>query len=437
MPTSPAFGVYLSMRHLPLLRASGEDYERTLCIIVIKAIEELLAKSKIEASFSPKPNVGEMQQAIAQLSAILGKRIVLFFDDAAHIGREASLAKFFDMFRTLSSSTVSCKATIYPGVTQFGERFDIYNDATVVDIVRNEEQTDFEPLFAEILAARWPALSQRRFNAPLTMQNVAGFLAQSVVGNMRGFIFACNELDEKTAGNAPGDGAGVGLRALEETLTWLATNYYWPLFDEVEPKLGKYVPLVQPARAIAETVFRDGGKKSSRSILVHRDIVSRLSKVFEILEYVGFISRREASRAMRSGGRGARYSLNLCNLLDETPGRRLSNERFAKWHQRTVATSSDYVEYQAHKSELSGIDMPSLAVDGDLKIFEASIAELAQSRTYPYGLTTQKIALLTAAGIITVGALAGASDEQLLAIDTVGVRTVERFRNVVAQAIWM
>ena len=47
------------------------------------------------------------------------------FDDAAHIGREKPLEVFFDLFRTLSSSLTSCKASIYPGVTKFGVRFDV------------------------------------------------------------------------------------------------------------------------------------------------------------------------------------------------------------------------------------------------------------------------------------------------------------------------
>ena len=93
---------------------------------------------------------------MTDLAQTLKRRIVLMFDDAAHIGREASLAEFFDVFRTLSSSAVSCKATIYPGVTNFGNRFDVFNDATVVDVIRDEDQPGFAALFADVVRARYP-----------------------------------------------------------------------------------------------------------------------------------------------------------------------------------------------------------------------------------------------------------------------------------------
>lgn len=423
-PDASAFGVYLSLRHLPLLRTAGAEYELTFCELLIRRIQDALRDTG--QGFAAAANVADVQQAVAELSLRLGKRIVLFFDDAAHIGREASLADFFDMFRTLSSSTVSCKATIYPGVTQFGNRFDVYNDATVVDVIRNEEQPEFGQLFADVARARWPAMARLDYPSPLSFERVAGFLGQSVLGNMRGFVFACNDLLDNAE-----DGS-VGLKLVGDTMLRLATNYYWPLFEEVEPKLGKYVPMVGPARTIAEDIFPEAGNKSRRSVLIHRDIIARLAKPFEILEYVGFISRREASRAMKSGGRGTRFALNLCNLLEHTSGARLTAELYEKWHER-----EEPVGYHVRGSKLAVIDLPPLGADAELAILAEPIDRLAISKAYPYGLTDQKTAILKSAGISTVGQLASATDRELKELDTVGEATVQRFRNVVAQAVWM
>lgn len=423
---SPVFGVYMSLRHLPLLRTSGAEYEQVFCTLLIRKIQDALTDTNNDIDFAPEANVSSVQQAVAHLSSRLSKRIVLFFDDAAHIGREASLADFFDIFRTLASSTVSCKATIYPGVTQFGNRFDVYNDATVVDVIRNEEQPEFSQLFADIARARWPQLTEREFSLPLTLERTASFLAQSVVGNMRGFVFACNDLIDNLTSES------IGLKALGETMLRLATNYYWPLFEEVAPKLGKYVPMVDPARAIAEEIFQECGSKGRRSVLIQREIIARLSKPFEILEYVGFISRREASRAMKSGGRGTRFVLNLCNLLEQTSGTRLTSELFERWHER-----EEPIGYHVRGSKLSAIELPPLAEDADLRILSEPIEKLAKSKAYPYGLTQQKISILQTAGITTVGKLANASEYELKQLDTVGDATVQRFRTVVEQAIWM
>ena len=421
------FGVYLSLRHLPLLRTSGKEYEEVFCALASNQIQILLRNTS--AHFEPTHDVASLQYAIANLSRELGKRIVLLFDDAAHIGREASLGDFFDIFRTLSSSTVSCKATIYPGVTNFGTRFDVYNDATVVDLVRDEEQAGFDQLFTEVMKARFPTLLQHEVASPLRIERVAGFLGQSVLGNMRGFIFACNELIE-----TPPD-RSIGFTTLGETLLGLATNYYWPLLEEVSPKLGKYIPMVEPAKQIAEAILRECGTKNSgrRSALVHREIVNRLPKPFEILEYAGFVAKRESSRALKSGGRGSRFALNLCILLEHVPGARLTSELFERWR----GEREEPIEFHVRGTQLASISSPEPLATADLEILNEAIEKLRKSRAYPYGLTDRMLEQLKEAGKNTVGDLSRATDEELDRLAYVGEATIRRMRSVVGQAVWM
>jgi len=419
-----AIGIYLSLRHLPLLRSSGSDYERIFGDLLIRRIQEVLGAVGIE--FFAEPTVGSLQTAISGLSARVGRRIVLLFDDAAHIGREASLAEFFDIFRTLSTSTVSCKATIYPGVTQFGTRFDVYNDATIVEVARNEEQAGFDRQFQDVIEARFQALSAVPLIGTLTRDDFAGFLGQSVLGNMRAFVFLCNTIEESLE-------PSIGFNTLGQTLLKLATNYYWPLLEEVSPKLGKYTPMVEPARKIAETIFAECGANGGRRFaLVHRDIISMLAKPFEILEYVGFFARRDVSRSLKSGGRGTRYALSPCILLESIQGRRLTAELFDRWrHDR-----EEPIEFHS-RGKLGGITAPTLSNTADILILEEPIERLAKSNAYPYGLTDRMIATLNGAGISTVRDLDETPDDKLDALPWVGPATVRRIRNVIGQAVWM
>ncbi len=426
-PVTSAFGVYLSLRHLELLRARAEAYEQFLCQLAVRELNSRLAGHGATVEMAA-PTVASLQQALSQLSIQLGKRIVLFFDDAAHIGREASLAEFFEIFRTVSSSTVSCKAAIYPGVTRFGTRFDVYNDATVLEVTRSEELPGFREVLSEIIVARYQAdLPESAFTGSLSREDVASFIGQSVLGNMRAFVFACSELVQRRGADA------VGLNHLTDTLLSLSSNHYWPLLEELKPKLGAYEPMVDPARQLADSLFDKCGMSDARPLaLVHRDITEKLAKPFEILEYVGFIAKREASRAMKSGGRGARFALNLCNLLEKTPGTRLTRDLFRRWRQ----DRSDPVEFH-RGSELVAIQLPALSDDDNLEILSEPVDILAKSPAYPYGLTEAKIAILKEAGIRSVGGLASATDEQLLNLPYVGPASLQRFRNVVGQAIWM
>ncbi len=428
-PTAAAVGIYMSLRNAPLLKSTGDAYERILAQIIIQTVQETLGARAND--FDPSPDVRSVQQALSQLAATLGKRIVLFFDDAAHLGREASLEEFFDIYRTLSSNAVSCKAAIYPGVTRFGTRFDVYNDATVIDLLRSEELPGFGDTFLAVMNARYPdAFAEDAFSSSLTKQAVASFLAQATLGNMRGFVFACNALKAACA-----DGRLIGLPELGDSLIQLARNYYWPLLDEIQPKLGKYEPMVTVASQIAELVFEECGQKSKnpRDMLIHRELDERLAKPLQILEYAGFFSKREASRAMKSGGRGARYALNLCTLLEQTPHARLTRELFDRW---TSTPREEAVQFNK-ASKLATIQLPELPESADLAIFHQPIEKLRKSPAYPYGLTEQKIQVLTEAGIHTVGDLAETDDSTLDALPWIGKAMVRRIRNVLGQAIWM
>lgn len=424
-PDADVLGLYVSLRYVPLLQATGEEYERQFCRWVSRQIQKVL--SAVDFDFSDANDIRQLKYELSRLAEFEDKRVVLLFDDAAHIGRETSLAAFFDLFRTLSSEAISCKAAIYPGVTEFGARFDVYNDASVVDVARGPEQAGFDALFFEIMASRYPVLTKEKLTG-ITLQDLAGFLGRTVLGNVRGFVFACNDLLERVE-----SGETIGYNVLGKTLIRLAADYYWPLLEEVKPKLGRYVPAVDASQEIANILFQHCAATSSQSILVHRQLVARYSKSFEILEYAGFIARREASRALKSGGRGSRFSANLCNVLEKVSGSRLTKQLFDQWFEG----SGNPAELHERGSAFEGIDVPEPKDVGDMAILGMGVEILAKSRSYPYGLTEQKILRLKEAGITTVGQLATASDEQLRDIDGVGDVFVDRFRSVVGQAIWM
>lgn len=428
-PTATAYGIYVSLRHLTLLRSTDKAYEKYLCEILISAIRSTItfpAPLFSHETLNSVTTASELQQELAKLSTKLGKRIVIFFDDAAHIGREASLGDFFDIYRTISSSTVSCKASIYPGVTKFGTRFDVLNDATVLDLTRNEEFHDFDSSFLEVMKLRFSKeFPDEKFNDSLPKLRVARALGQAVLGNMRAFIFACNILSEQSPSK-------VGYPELGKTLIDLAQNYYWPLLEEIKPKLGPYTPLIETSEHIATELNQACSKKNgTKSVLIFRETLDRLAKGFEILEYSGFISKREASRAMRSGGRGARFAINLCTLLEKIYGSRLTTEVLDRW-----ISKDEPVEFHRNSS-LSNIEMPQTPENMDLKVLDLPITALKKSSTYPYGLTDTKIKLLEENGIHTIGKLAGTADDELSKIHGIGNVTLAKLRNLVGQAIWM
>lgn len=429
---SSVFPVYVSLRYLPLLQADGEEYIKCFCGLVSQEIASALTRSGIDFAFAVASDQMQLRQSLAELSSTLARRVVLLFDDAAHIGREKPLEVFFDLFRTMSTNLISCKASIYPGVTKFGIRFDVFNDSTVIDISRSDisGQSSF---FPEVMRARYPRLQDRDvFSDRLSPDLFANLLGRAVVGNLRGFILACDRFTGVER---------IGMPEVTRCFLELATDYYWPLMDEVAPKLGVYEPLIEPARRVMEVVAENAARVARDRIraaapdrvLVHRELVAHFAKVFEILEYLGFVAKREASRAMKSGGRGPVFALNLCSLLDVVPSRRLTFEMLEEW----IEGKSDPAEVHKAGNPFREILLPSLAEERGLAILSKPVRVLAKSRAYPYGLTDDMIGRLEGAGIRTVGELASTPDQRLDDIEMIGQAKITRIRDVQHQAIWM
>ena len=419
-----ALPVYLSLRHLPLLQSSGIEYQSFFSTLVAGAVNSSLEKSDINTRITSNLNSSNIRTELVELARKINKRIVLIFDDAAHIGRETDLGDFFGLFRTISGNNVSCKAAIYPGVTKFGKRFDVYSDATVIDLSRDERSPSFSKFFSEMTKVRYPKMHEK-FSKTITSRqdDVYHFLGRSVLGNARSYVFACNILNENNS---------IGLNEITDCLTKLSADYYWPLLEELRPKLGIYESLLEPSQQIAESIFDFLVEKQSTSALIHRDYQQRLLKVFEILEYVGFISKREASRSLRSGGRGARYASNLCTLLEKSPHRRVTQEVFQSW----VNEKDDAAEIHSTNNILN-IEIPLPDESKSMSILEMGIDRLKQGKAYPYGLTDHKLTVLKNAGINTIADLAKIDDKDLLKIPLIGDRTLLRVKNTVLQAIWM
>lgn len=424
--------VYVSLRYLPLLQSDGQEYIEHFCVLLSQAIQRELEERGSDQDFPTAVDEGSLQFGLTTLAQSLGMRIVLLFDDAAHIGREKPLEVFFDLFRTLSSNLTSCKASIYPGVTKFGVRFDVFNDSTVIDISRSDVSTapDF---FPEVVKARYPRLAERTmFSDRFTPSEFANLLGRAVVGNLRGFILACNRFDAKEK---------IGIPDVQQCMLDMASDYFWPLMEEVAPKLGIYEALVDPARDVMEAIVEHVTKPvkiglrtiAQDRVLIHRQIVSQYLKIFEILEYLGFVAKREASRALKSGGRGPTYAINLCSLLESTPSRRLTSEVIDEWLQGNVEPADVHVA----STTFQNIKLPTLPEENGLAILSKDIKVLGRSPAYPYGLTDPIIQRLSAAGMTTVGKLAYATDDELDKIGYIGEAKIKVIREVVFQAIWM
>ncbi|GGI72024.1 hypothetical protein GCM10007978_07430 [Shewanella hanedai] len=82
------------------------------------------------------------------------KHAILLCDDAALVLTKDYMVEFFDIFRSLNSSKISPKASVYPN-TEFGPRFHLGHDAEYVPCWPSILSDDYEDLFDGIYAKRF------------------------------------------------------------------------------------------------------------------------------------------------------------------------------------------------------------------------------------------------------------------------------------------
>lgn len=82
------------------------------------------------------------------------KHAILLCDDAALVLTKEYMVEFFDTFRSLKSSKISPKASVYPN-TEFGPRFHLGQDAESISCWPSVIDSEYEKLFEEIYQKRY------------------------------------------------------------------------------------------------------------------------------------------------------------------------------------------------------------------------------------------------------------------------------------------
>ena len=81
-------------------------------------------------------------------------RTVLFLDDAALSLTPEYMVEFFEVFRSLKRASISPKASVYPGTTQYGPRFHVGHDAVPVNCWLSIDDDSSGRFMGQILSSR-------------------------------------------------------------------------------------------------------------------------------------------------------------------------------------------------------------------------------------------------------------------------------------------
>jgi hypothetical protein len=107
------------------------------------------------ATFSDSLSIDRTKIVIDRICEAAGRKFTaLLLDDAAMSLTPDYLVEFLDIVRSLKSTTIAPKVSVYPGTTEMSPRFHEGQDAVSISAWISVEDTDYEAIMLEIASVR-------------------------------------------------------------------------------------------------------------------------------------------------------------------------------------------------------------------------------------------------------------------------------------------
>jgi hypothetical protein len=259
------------------------------------------------------PDVQTFKDAIEEICRDLGiTRMCVLFDEAIHILRPEQQRQFFTLFRDLRSPYIGCNAAVYPGVTSYGDVFELSHDATRMRINRDVMSQGYVNQMREI------ALKQADSSLAAAIekngQNFA-ILAYAVSGNPRLLL--------KTLAQCKGLKSGE----VNETIKTFYRSGIWTEHSGLVQSYSGHTEFIDWGRSFIENIVlpetksknarrqSEGQSESTCYFWIHRDTPEVVKHALRLLEYTGIVQKGDDGIIGTRSEIGTRYAVNLGCLL--------------------------------------------------------------------------------------------------------------------------
>lgn len=290
------------------LSRDGDDGTVELRLLdLVTKLEEAWKHSEAFEQIDSQIDPEMIKDAVEDLCDIAGvRRMVLLIDEAAHVFIPEQQRQFFTLMRDLRSPYLSVKAAVYPGVTYFGESFQISHDAELINIHRDILDSNYPNSMREIVIRQDSSL-ESHINKYGEAFDALAFAAS---GNPRvllktvssAFPFNTNNvrrvMREYYRETIWGEHSALGDRYVghRQVIDWGRQFVQ----SEVIPMLGR-----------RNRVSEEGEGDRRIFIWIHRDAPAAVKEALRLLCYSGILHEAGSGLVATRGLTGARYMLNV------------------------------------------------------------------------------------------------------------------------------
>lgn len=243
-------------------------------------------------------NPQSFKEFLLEIIKVYGlKRIVLLFDEAAHVFSYSQQEKFFTFFKSLRNPLIACKAAVYPGITNYGKYFERGQDAKELKVQWSPLDKEDVDYIEKIIKKRIQSFDLIYWNILSNKNDILRTLCICSNGNPRFAFHIIDELENSKAFKSSNISSQVLLNAIRSVF-----NTKWKEFETLKHRLIKYEKYISEAETFIKQgilpnlrLWNNKQRKKSNGKLsigfyITTDAYDKLEKVFSVLAYSNIIN---------------------------------------------------------------------------------------------------------------------------------------------------
>ncbi|WP_297324387.1 hypothetical protein [Nitrosomonas sp.] len=373
---------------------------------IVKIFEESY-KGNISLDISSLPDIEDVKEAIESICEENSlDRIYFFFDEAAHVFRPEQQRQFFNLFKDLRSPYITCNAAIYPGVTYFGDSFELTHDCIYKKLERNIKDSDYLQYFKDIVCKQ---ADKKQIDEIDRQRELFNTLAFASGGNPRMLLKTIQDLDKFSVSD------------VNKLIKSFYREQVWAEHTELGEKYKGHKNIIDWGRDFLENSVIPAieNYNNSRKVKgvdeatiyfwIHKDAPQVVKEALRLLTYTGIIREIDKSVRATRAELGTRYEVKYgCIISLESNPHGESKDFFKSLSLKKFPEFGKNHSAYTKAAEIIVIDYNDIQYEKSLKnMLEKSIDVLSL-------LTPWQKSKLKSAGINTIEQLHSNTEESLI-----------------------
>ena len=321
-------GLLISSSTSLLLSNSTTEKEVSLELDLLKIVRlyESSYKGDSKIDIDKLPDIEDVKDAIEMICEENKiDRVYFFFDESAHVFRPKQQRQFFNLFKDIRSPYISCNAAIYPGVTHYGDSFELAHDCAFRSLERSIREPEYLQYFKDIVFKQASDDLKKSIENQTDLFNTLAF---SAGGNPRNLLKTIQEANKFNT-----TGINNVIKEFYRERIWtehtaLGEKYkgHRVLIDWGRDFVEKYViPSIESYNKIRE---EKGIDESTIYFWIHKDAPEAVKESLRLLTYTGIIKEiNSAIRATRAE-LGTRYEVKYGCIISLFANPQLNSSDF-------------------------------------------------------------------------------------------------------------